>query len=152
MFLIGYRVTHSPIPGKQIVYHALQDPQDTASMEGLAAMDQEIHELREKITGAKSQERLLRANLIALNATTSLEDLRVSAITLESEKQKVLARLESLRSGSVTPVSARDKAVADEEWKEWVRKAHTRKKICMELWDFCTEELQEGQTKQDLWV
>ena len=135
-----------------MVYHALQNSKDAASLEDLAAMDRDIHELREQISIAKAQEKILRANLLAVNATVSAEDLRAHVVTLESEKQEALDRLGPLRAGTVTPVSAQERDDLDHGWKEWVRKASSRKKICMQLWDFCTDELQEGQSRQDLWV
>ena len=135
-----------------MVYHALQDPKDAATLDELAAMDKDIHELRETITNAKAQEKLLRANLTAANATVSADDLRAHVVTLESEKQEVLDRLEPLRAGTVMPISAQEQNEVDKAWKDWMRKASSRKKICLELWDFCTEEMDEGQTKQDLWV
>lgn len=115
-------------------------------------MDKQIHDLREGIATAKANEKLLRANLVAVNATLSTEDLRVRVITLQSEKKEILARLGPLRSGTVKPVSTEEKETADKAWKAWSRKAALRKRLCMELWDFCTEEMQEGQTKEDLWV
>lgn len=121
-------------------------------MDDLAAMDKNIDELREKITIARAQEKMLRANLNAVNATVSAEDLRASVVTLESEKQETLARLGPLRAGTVKPVSAQEKDQVEKAWKEWLKKASSRKKICMELWDFCTEEMEEGKTKQDQWV
>lgn len=135
-----------------MVYHALQDPKDAATLDDLAAMDKGIHELRETITNARAQEKLLRANLIAANATVSADDLRAHVVTLESEKQEALDRLGPLRAGTVMPVSAQEQNEVDKAWNDWVRKASSRKKICMELWNFCTEDMDEGQTKQDLWV
>lgn len=139
-------------PGKQTVYHALQDPKDAISGDELVTLDKQIQELRESIATAKAEERSLRANLIAVNATMSIGDLRTSVITLESEKKELLARLDPLRTGAVKPVSPEEKEEAEKAWREWSRKATVRRKICMELWDFCTEEMQEGQTREDLWV
>ena len=115
-------------------------------------MDREIHELRDTITNARAQEKILRANLIAANATVSVDDIRAHIITLESEKQRALDRLSLLRAGKFMPIPAQEQDEVEKVWKEWVRKANCRKKICMELWGFCTEEMEEGQVKQDLWV
>lgn len=115
-------------------------------------MDKQILDLGEDIATAKANEKLLRANLIAVNATLSTDDLRAGVITLESEKKEILARLGPLRSGTVTPVATEEKDEVEKEWKEWSRKADLRKRICLDLWDFCTEEMQEGQTKGKLWV
>lgn len=139
-------------PGKQTVYHAIQDPKDAISGDGLVAMDKQIQELRENIAMSKANEKSLRANLIAANATMSIGDLRTSVIALESEKKELLAHLGPLRAGTVKPVSTEEKDEVEKAWREWSRKASVRRKICMELWDFCTEEMQEGQTREDLWV
>ena len=133
------------------MYHAIQEPNDVVSLDDLAAMDKQIHDLREAIATAKANEKLVRANLIAVNATQSTDDLRASVITLESEKKEKLARLGPLRSGSVTPVSTADKDEVDKAWKVWSRTAGARKRICLELWNLCTEEMQ-AQAKEDLWV
>lgn len=137
--------------GKQIVYHALQDPNDAFSVEDLAAMDKQIADLREAIATAKALEKLLRANLIVVNATQSTDDVRASIVSLAAEKTEILARLGPLRSGTVTPVSAADKVEVDTAWKLWSRAAGVRKRICLELWDLCTEEMQR-QAREDLWV
>lgn len=115
-------------------------------------MDKEIHELRETISNARAQEKILRANLIAANATVSVDDLRAHVITLESEKQGALDRLSLLRAGTFMLIPAQEHDEVEKAWKEWVRKASSRKRIFMELWSFCTEEMEEGQVKQDLWV
>lgn len=133
------------------MYHALQDPSDAVSLDDLAAMDKQIHDLGEAIATAKAHEKLLRANLIAVNATQSTDDLRANIITLESEKKEILARLGPLRSGTVTPVSSADKDEVDQAWKMWSRAAGARKRIGLELWELCTEEMQ-AQAKEDLWV
>lgn len=115
-------------------------------------MDKDIHELRESITNARAQEKILRANLIGVNATVSVDDLRAHVITLESEKQAALDRLSLLRAEAFVPISIQEQDEVERAWKEWVKKANSRKRICMELWGFCTEEMEEGQVRQDLWV
>lgn len=138
--------------GKQWVYHAVQDPDDAMSLEDLAAIDKEIAELRETITRAKANEKLLRANLISVNATLSTEELRSSVSLLGLEKEDILARLGPLRSGTVKPVLPEEKEAVDKTWREWSRKASSRKKICMELWAISTEEMEPGKTRKELWV
>lgn len=122
------------------------------SLEDLAAMDKEIDTLRECIATAKSNEKLVRANLISMNATLSTEELRSSVSILEHERKEILGRLNPLRSGDVKPVMPEEKEAVDREWTQWSRKAGVRKKIFMELWEFCTEELPEGKTRRELWV
>lgn len=133
------------------MYHALQDSSDSVGPDDLAAMDKQIHDLHEAIATAKANEKLLRASLIAVNATQSTDDLRACVIALESEKKEVLARLGPLRSGSVTPVSTSEKDEVDRAWKVWSRTAATRKRIGLDLWGLCTEEMQ-AQAREDLWV
>lgn len=140
------------VSGKQIVYHAIQDPNDAMSLEDLAAMDAEIATLRETIATGKANEKLLRASLVSVNATMSSEELRDTVAQLEREKKEILARLGPLRAGNVKPVLAEEKEAVQKEWRKWSKKAGVRKKICMELWDLCSEVTEEGKTKEELWV
>lgn len=134
------------------MYHAIQDSKDAASLEDLANMDKEIASLRDAIALSKSNEKLLKAGLAAVNATLSTEDLRISITGLEFEHTELLARLGPLRSGSIKPAPPEEKEETEKTWRQWSRQAASRKKICMEMWSYATEELPEGQTKQELWV
>ena len=115
-------------------------------------MENEIVTLRQETADTKSKEKMLRAELISISATMSTQDLQASITSLEVEKKEVLARLRPLREGNVKPVSLEEKEKVDKEYKKWSKCALARKKICMELWDMCTEVLEEGKTKEDLWV
>ena len=115
-------------------------------------MDAEITTLRETIAAGKANEKLLRASLVSVNATMSREDLRDTVAQLECEKKEIVARLGPLRAGNVKPVLAEEKETVQKEWREWSKKAGVRKKICMELWEMCTEVIEEGKTKEELWV
>lgn len=134
------------------MYHAIQDAKDAASPEDLAAMDQEINNLREIISAAKVEEKILKANLVTLSATMTIQDLRAGVQSLDAEKATILNRLGPLRAGNVRPVLPEEKAKVDQAWRTWSRHAAGRKKICMNVWDYVTEELPEGKTKEDLWV
>ena len=122
------------------------------SLEDLAAMDKEIHHIRETLATDRAKEKLLQANLVSVNATLSTEELRSRVTMLEHETIEILGRLGPLRSGSAKPVLPEEKEAVDQEWRQWSRKAGARKKICLELWEFCTEEVPEGMTKGELWV
>ena len=122
------------------------------SLEDLAAMDKEIADLRGTIATAKANEKLMRANLVSINATLSTEELRSSVSLLEVEKEEIVARLDALKSGNVKPVLPEEKEAVDKAWREWSRKASSRRKICMELWAICTEEMEPGKTKEEFWV
>ena len=135
-----------------MVYHAIQDAKDVASPEELAAMEKEMEVLRDCISTARVEEKILRANLVTLHATMSLQDLRAAVGTLDMEKRELLKRLAPLRLGNVKPVSSMEKTEVDQAWKLWSNNARVRKTICMNVWGYITEELPEGKTKEDLWV
>ena len=122
------------------------------SLEELATLDRDIAALREHLGTTKANEKLLRASLISVNATLSTEELRSSVSLLEHEKNEVLGRLGPLRAGNFNPVSPREKEAVESEWSQWYRKLAARKKICLEMWEICTEEVPEGKTKAELWV
>ena len=122
------------------------------SLKDLAAMDKEIADLRDTIATAKADEKLMRANLVSINATLSTEELRSGVSLLELEKKEIVVRLDALKSGNVKPVLPEEKEAVDKAWREWSRKASSRKKICMELWAVCTEEMEPEKTKEDFWV
>ena len=138
--------------GKQIIYHALQDPNDALCIDDLAAMDHTITALREQIAILKANEKLLRSNLASLNATMSTTELRAQVHALQSSKAELLARLGPLMKGVVKPVTREEKAEVDVAWKMWKQKALVRKKIAMELWGMVTEVLPEGKQNGELWV
>lgn len=122
------------------------------SLEDLAAMDAEITTLRESIGTAKATEKLLRANLASVNATMSTEELRARVTVLEREKKDILGRLGPLRAGNIKPVLPEEKMKVDKESSQWEKIARKRKKICLELWAMCTEQMEEGKTREELWV
>ena len=115
-------------------------------------MDAEIETLRNSITNAKAQEKLLRANLSSLNATLSTDELRAEVQVQRCQKLELEDRLKMLREGHVKPVSPEERAQVDKEWARWSTQAATRKKICMDMWAMLTEEVPEGMTREDLWV
>ena len=115
-------------------------------------MEAEISTLREDIAAAKAEEKILKTNLITLNAAMSTRDLEAGILCLETEKKELLARLGPLRSGDVQPVSPEEKMEVKREWKIWSRNASVRKEICLEVWEVVTQELPEGKTKEELWV
>ncbi|KAL9100933.1 MAG: hypothetical protein Q9163_003748 [Psora crenata] len=138
-------------PGKQLVYHAIQDPNDTLCLDDLAAMDREISSLRGEIATLKSNDKLLRSNLAAVNATMSAPELRAKVQSLASEKSELLARLGPLRKGGIKPVKLEEKQMVDMQWAMWKREAEGRRKIALELWEMGTEVLPEGKAKEEFW-
>lgn len=138
--------------GKQLIYHALQDSTEALSLDDLAAMDRDIASLREAVTVNRANEKVLRGNLSAVNATQSMEQLRETISTIEQEKTETSRRLGLLRQGNVRLVLPRERLAAEEEWRVWKARAENRRKMGIELWEMCTEEVPEGKTKTEIWV
>lgn len=141
-------------PGKQVVYHAIQDPADEATPEELTAIDQEIEDLKLQLASAKSQEKSLRAELAMLNARISTPELRGQVATLETEKHSLQTRLTESKTSATQArtVSVEEKAHVEKNWKTWQRHVAARRKICREMWMRCTEVLPETvQGKEELW-
>jgi hypothetical protein len=135
-----------------VVYHAIQDPNESATPEEIAAMDAEIATLRTEITDLKAAEKTLKAELTTLNATMSTYEM-VTAFQINNlDIQEIEERLGPLRAGDVKPVSKEEKERVETEWRLWSRRAATRKKIALDVWGLVCEELPEGKTKDELWV
>ncbi|KAL2219051.1 Tat binding protein 1-interacting protein-domain-containing protein [Thermoascus aurantiacus ATCC 26904] len=140
------------VSGKQIVYHALQDPADDATPEALAAIEDGIKQLQDELAAHKASEKSLRGELAMLCSKVPISELRQEVSRLEAERAETLGRLAKLRNdddGAL--VSAEQRAQVEREWKEWRKHVHVRKKICRDLWERCTEVLPEDTTKEDLW-
>ena len=138
--------------GKQLVYHAKQDPNDFMSPEELTAMDQEIESVRSDIVARKAEQKVLQATCNVLKSTPTTDALRDSVSALEAEKDSLEARLRVFRSGDVAPVNVEGKEKAERALRTMQRQAGNRKKIFWELWAMVTENQPEGITKEDLWV
>ncbi|KKZ64800.1 hypothetical protein EMCG_09289 [[Emmonsia] crescens] len=142
------------VAGKQIVYHALQDAPSDSTPSQLATLDSELTTLRAQITSTKQGEKLLRAELAALNARVPTDELRGMVSRLEREREEVLGRLGPLRDGRVATrvVSAEEQERVDEEWRVWRGWVVGRKRICKDMWERCSEVLPEGvKKKEELW-
>ena len=137
--------------GKQLIYHALQDPKDSVGAEELSAMDQEVIRLREEVNAAKIEEKALRTKLTAVNASMTIDDYRSATDVLEHDKKALTSRLEPLRAGTTKPVEPKEKEEVEREWKLWTQRANGRKKIAMELWDVITEPL-SPDARYQIWV
>jgi 26S proteasome regulatory subunit (ATPase 3-interacting protein) len=142
------------VPGKQIVYHAIQDPADEATPEELAEIDREIERLRGEVGSAKEHEKALKVELAALGARVPTGELHDQVRGLEAKRQQLLEQLALLRDGSrkARMVTVEEQQRVEREWKKWQRQAIVRKRICRELWERCTEVLPEGvKSKAELW-
>ncbi|KAL8722659.1 MAG: hypothetical protein Q9225_000891 [Loekoesia sp. 1 TL-2023] len=131
---------------------AIQDTEHSAIVPDSAAVDQEAEKLQDQIESARSYERLLKANLAALRAGPSIEDVRANVTSLELKKEELMDRLDGLRSGKINLVPAIEKEAVDKAWIDWKRKADSRKRIFVDMWAIVCDGLPEGQTKEQLWV
>ena len=119
---------------------------------GLIDMEQQIKEVEEQVKTARGYQRLLKARLSSLNATSTADDIRAKITTLELEKEQLSSQLEDIRTGKITPVTAEEREVADQALQAWAKKADSRKQIFLELWAIARDMMPEGQTKEQLWV
>lgn len=115
-------------------------------------MDERIEGLRSQVRTARGYERLLKAELASVNATSSSNDVRANVRALELEKEELTIRLEGFRSGRIKAVPLEEKEMVDAALDDWTRKAISRKRIFMELWAIVRDGLPRGKTIGQLWV
>ncbi|KAL9005026.1 MAG: hypothetical protein Q9188_002175 [Gyalolechia gomerana] len=131
---------------------ATQDAEKSAIMTKPCATGEKAKHLKEDIDTARGYERLLKANVAALRAGPSVDDIRAKITALELEKEELSDHLEGLRSGRIKPPSQIEKQAVDKAWDDWRRKAESSKRVFMELWAIVQEGLPERRTKEQLWA
>ncbi|KAF2201885.1 Tat binding protein 1-interacting [Delitschia confertaspora ATCC 74209] len=136
--------------GKQIVYHALQDPTDGFTAEQSAGIDERIKTLRAETTAALTTAKTLRSTLSSINSTLSTADLFSSISTLETEKAEITERLKTLKEGKAKKVTSGEKNRIEKEWKMWKGIAGRREKIVKEVWRVIEDVLPEGMEKGEV--
>ncbi|KAJ9487450.1 hypothetical protein VN97_g5855 [Penicillium thymicola] len=140
------------VSGKQIVYHALQDPSDITTPEVAAALKLDIENLESEVSTLKANEKKARVELAALHAKPRISDLRQDISRLESEKSTIQSRLASHHEGDPVQISPEEREILEKEWKYWQRHANVRRRICRDLWGQCSEVLPDDMTAAELWV
>ncbi|KAJ4365773.1 hypothetical protein N0V83_008394 [Neocucurbitaria cava] len=136
--------------GKQIVYHATQNAEDSCTPEELVALDTQIADLRTNTTNLLSTAKTLRSTLSTLNSTLSTAELINDVHALESDKSKTLARLESLKAGKAKKVTKEEREQVEEEWKKGVSVAKKRGKIAGEMWKFIADLVPDEEKREEL--
>ncbi|KAJ5885300.1 Chitin synthase activator (Chs3) [Penicillium taxi] len=137
--------------GKQVVYHAIQDPSQSATPETIAAINQEIKTLQDELVTIKTGEKKVRAALTALEAKPRICDLQQEVHQLKEQWDTIQARVSKAQGDTLQiPVEERDKL--EKEWKQWQRHATVRRRLCRDLWGKCTEYLPDDLAASDLWV
>lgn len=137
------------------MYHTIQNPDDTPTPEKLAEMDSLTQRLRDETSSLTTQAKSLRGSLAQLKSSLSTADLRAQVAAMQAEKAEIEARLVSLRSGSVKPVSREEKERVDAELRVVGRCAEVRQKIVREMWGGIAEAVPREEwadLKEDLGV
>ncbi|KAF2033389.1 homologous-pairing protein-like protein 2 [Setomelanomma holmii] len=136
--------------GKQIVYHAIQDPSASCTTEQLAALDTHITDLRNQATHLLATSKILRSTLSSLNSELSTTDLFANVAALESEKAEIMARLESLKLGKAQKVTIEQREEVEREWKKCGRTARMREMVARECWRFVEDQVQDQERAAEL--
>ncbi|KAL1594970.1 hypothetical protein SLS59_008521 [Nothophoma quercina] len=136
--------------GKQIVYHALQSPDDAVSAEQLAEYDTRISTLNTQTTDLQALAKTLRGTLASLNSTLSTADMLSSITSLEQEKSEIRTRLESLKAGSAKKVTADERKEVEEEWKKMKGIAGRREKIAKDFFAMVKEGTEGAEALEEL--
>ncbi|KAL5361864.1 hypothetical protein BJX96DRAFT_152951 [Aspergillus floccosus] len=119
----------------------------------MTALQNELQRLQEELTTLKENEKQVREELAALNATPLLFELRRDIDQLEQERKTMLIQLEQFHGGDEPKrVSADERAEIERQWRYWQRQAHVRSRICCDLWLRCSEVLPDDMTAEELWV
>lgn len=87
-----------------------------------------------------------------LEAKPRISDLERDIQQLEVERKAIQSQLGNSQSDDETPISAEDRGKLEQEWKQWQRRAASRRRICRDLWSQCTEILPEGTNSLEFWV
>ncbi|KAF2685760.1 TBPIP-domain-containing protein [Lentithecium fluviatile CBS 122367] len=136
--------------GKQIVYHAIQNPEDSCTPEQLVQLDTTIADLRTQTTNLIATAKTLRSTLSSLNSTLSTADLVANVQALEVEKADLLGRLESLKAGKAKKVTKRERDEVERQWKNWGAVARKRQKISGSVWGVIEDVVQEKDKRAEL--
>lgn len=118
----------------------------------MIAMDEEIQKLRQQLGSLREDEKRAHAELLALGAKPLLCELRHGINELEQEIQASLPRLSE--DGEQTSCRMPQEGIAEisRDWKLWQKHANTRRRICYELWQRCSEVIPENMSRSELWV
>ncbi|WPH04123.1 Hypothetical protein R9X50_00700800 [Acrodontium crateriforme] len=139
--------------GKQIVYHAIQEEPDDASLEMLKTMDEQTTRLRDEINELKNEEKELRVALREGSTQIPLPELKAAVAVLERNQNEMEARFQILQKGDLKPISIEEREKVNAEHRKWQRTANARMKIRNEMWKEIVSNIEKGQveeTKEEL--
>lgn len=133
-----------------------QEAPDLSTPEQVARLKIVIENLRSAKASTKATERGLRQELFTLSTQVSTVDLRIMIENFTAERAAFIARLELPcmsdgvdGSGTGQRMTGEEEKRIDYQWKLWKRYVQTRKRICKDIWDKCTEVLPEGVRDQE---
>lgn len=136
--------------GKQIVYHAIQDPAASCTPDQLTALDTQTTDLRNQTVQLAATAKMLRSSLSALTSELSTAELLASVAALESERVEIRTRLESLKQGKAKKVTQEQREEVEREWVRCARVARKREKIARSCWGFVEDMVQDGERREEL--
>jgi 26S proteasome regulatory subunit, ATPase 3, interacting protein len=111
-------------------------------------MDAETTRLRDATTALKAEEKELRLALREGTAQVPLPEIRSAVARLEQEKTEMAARLKTLKSGSVKPVSLEERDKINSDHKKWQTAAASRKRIRADMWDMVSGTLEKDKLEE----
>ena len=109
--------------------------------------------LQESTLALKAEEKALRISLREGASQIPIAELKSSVAALEEQKAEMTARLVTLTSGNVKPVSLEERERVNTEHRKWQKTANARKKIRVELWkeiEGAIEKDKAEETKEEL--
>lgn len=145
--LIMGKATKGTEKGSQWVFWPLQDPTNAASPEELAAMDDQIKELKEKLPASKGDLKTITIKLNTLKAALTTSELMAIVEKLGRENTQKRDKLKDFKAGEVEMVKKEDVLRVEKEMAWWGKKRKARKQAFEGLED----TLREGMTKEDIW-
>lgn len=136
--------------GKQIVYHAVQDANNTCTTDQLAALDAQIASLRTDTATLHATAKAMRSTLSNLNSTLRTADLLEAVAALEAEKVQLTARLGALRAGKAKMVTPEEREEVEREWSRFGALARKRGGIARDMWRFIADQVPDAEKREEL--
>jgi 26S proteasome regulatory subunit (ATPase 3-interacting protein) len=141
------KATKGTEKGSQWVFWPLQDPSSSASPEDLAAMDEEIQALKERMPMLKGEFKTMTAKLNILKTALTTSELMAIAEKLRNENAKKRNKLKCFQEGAVEMVKEEDVKRVERDLKWWQKMRKVRKHAFEGLEDV----LRQGMSKEDIW-
>ncbi|KAF2001093.1 Tat binding protein 1-interacting [Amniculicola lignicola CBS 123094] len=136
--------------GKQLVYHAVQEPIDSLTPQSLSALDSTIQDLRTKTTFLNTTAKTLRSTLSTLNTSLPTSELLLSISSLEKEKCEIEDRLAALKAGKAKKVTKKEREGMEAEWKKWQAVSKRRERIGKDMWSLIEDVVQDGNVRAEI--